>query len=217
MADTDQYNPEMFLGCLPRSTRLGDGTFIVGDESVLTIIPRDKLETMSMRPLIRNRVNQGMQNSCASAATAGCVMLKRHDIGLADVVLSQASLYRFVNGGRDSGSQLDDNLRQLAKVGIAPVSVVPQYNWQANPPWPTTWVAEAAKYKALEWWDLADTMAIASAVSVGMPCVIGVFWSGGGGHAIVCIGIRVKADGSLEFEILNSWANWGDGQCGFLP
>jgi hypothetical protein len=155
-------------------------------------------------------VNQSSQNSCCPSATRGAVEILREINGLNRVQLSQGSLYVQINGGRDRGANIMDALEAMMDVGMTPDSVVDEYAW--NKKFPSNWKEEAAKYRILEAWDCSTFDAMISAVQRSIPVVFGVNWSGGGGHAITCIGYE---DGKAE--ILNSWgADWGDGGFGYL-
>jgi hypothetical protein len=110
-----------FTGCLPRETKVGDGTFpIWGDTPDTPLIPRSEWKDVELDHVAWMVKNQKSQSSCASAATVGAIMLQREMQGLPRVELSQASIYRFVNGGRDAGSSIDGNLKQAMSVGCVP-------------------------------------------------------------------------------------------------
>lgn len=65
-------------------------------------------------------LNQGSNGSCNAEATVGAFHNRRLLDGLKHVALSSKHLYMNINGGRDSGSMLDDGLRYAATKGISP-------------------------------------------------------------------------------------------------
>jgi len=204
-------------GCLPRSTLCSSmGTFdIAGRSDSFPVIPRTDWKESSFRHKVYHVIDQNPQKSCCPSAVCGASMIAREIAGLDRIIFSQASLYRFINQGRDSGSNIDDALLQLMKVGVAPASLIPQYNWQGNG-WPLDWDQSAAKYKLFEAFDCPTFDAVASAVQFSMPVPLGVYW-GNRGHAITAVGLK-RVKNSWGIEILNSWgSSWGDEGFGVLP
>lgn len=209
-------NPNYFTGCNPRSTKVGAHLYlpVAGTVEACPILPRSKWRPGTIRNHVWHVINQSNQNSCASAATAGAAMIIRRIIGLPDVVLSQAPLYKAVNNGRDGGSSIDDNLIALMEQGTTPAAVVAPLDWN-GPGWPADWQPQAKRYRLAEAYDCPTFDAAASALQNGWPVVFGVFW-GSGGHAITAVGLQ--HDGrTWSLEILNSWGkSWGDNGLGLL-
>lgn len=193
------------------------------------LIPREQWQEVSLRPLVREIQNQANVGMCASSGTVNTVEVARNLAGLDYVPLSAGDLYRrvCVNGG-DNGSLPEDNLEELLRNGIAPVSDVPYLEWRRE-----VGTANRARYRGLEAWRLATTVHVASALQHGFPCLIGYFhqandnpgrdgWmdspSGGrGGHAVCVIGLK-KRGNEWGFEFENSWTTrWGMGGYAVLP
>jgi len=200
---------EFVVGCLPRTSKVGDGEFkVLGEDSdspikVLTSRERDKLEDPDIISFIWHVINQANQGSCCGAAACGLVMLLRAMAGLKKLIMSQASLYGQGNGGRDQGMAIDTCLRKLSTVGACPTSVIEQYDWHGfrRKTWMDGWEKVAAKYRIMEWWDCPTYDHIATANKYGMPVIYGAK-----GHA-VC---RLKPR-----KDLNSWDySWGDNGVG---
>ena len=211
---------ERTLGCLQRTTKVGDGAFrVFGDPGTPGLIGRSLWPALSQVPLdpfVWHVINQSNQGSCMPSAGAGAVMICRENAGLSRVVLSQASVYGQGNGGSDSGMGIDAGLKLIQEVGFCPVDLIDQYDWQGfrRGTWPAGWKDEAAKYRALEAWDCPTYDHAVSAVLRGFPVVLGVFWEGGGGHAIVMIGWNNDVG---KPKILNSWGkSWGANGIGYL-
>lgn len=192
-------------GALARVTQQGE-RFPLADSSIL--IPRSEWAPVSLRPYVWHVINQGSQGSCCAAATAGAVMLIREQAGWGRTILSQASLYAQGNGGRDAGMAIDSALDAMREVGMTPIGTIPQYDWQGmrRGTWPKNWKEIAHEYRVVEWDECISTDMVGSILQRRRkPVIVGVFWQGGGGHAIVVTGWR---DGA--WEILNSWGEWGD-------
>ncbi len=205
--------PQGFTGCLPRPMKVGENPRfkVWGTVEECPTIPRSEWVTCSLKHKIWEVVNQSSQNTCACASTRGIMQLVREIMGLKRIRLSQGSVYNLTSGGRDQGANIMDVLTAMMDVGMAPNSVIDEYDWQGRD-YPANWKAEAAKCRIIEAWDCPSFDELISAVQKSIPVVFGVNWSGGGGHAIGCIGY---ADGKAE--ILNSWgADWGDNGTGFL-
>jgi hypothetical protein len=200
-------------GCHPRPAKVGaNPRFKVwGTVEDCPTIPRSEWQECSLRHKVWEICNQANQNSCCPTATRGAVQIVRETMGLRRISLSQGSLYSQISGGRDQGANIMDALEAMMDVGICPDSVIDQYDWQGRD-YPANWKEEAKKYRILEAWDCPSFDEMISAVQKSIPVVFGVNWSGGGGHAICCVGYK---DGKAE--ILNSWdKDWGDGGYGFL-
>jgi len=201
------------MGCHPRPMKVGANPRfpVYGTVDEMPIIPRADWVECSLRHKVWQIVNQASQNSCAAASTRGAVELLREINGQSRVELSHGSLYGQANGGRDQGANVMAILEAMMDVGIAPTSIIDQYDW-TDRDYPSKWKDHASMYKILEAWDCPTFDAMISAVQRGMPVVFGVNWAGGGGHAIACIGYKEG-----KAEILNSWgADWGDGGFGYL-
>lgn len=193
------------------------------------VVPREQWQEVSLKPLVRVVNDQSNVGMCASAGTQNTIEIARDLAGLEYVPLSAGDLYRRVCvGGRDNGSLPEDNLEELLRNGIAPVSDVPYLEWKRE-----IGTANRAKYRGLEAWRCPTVAHLASALQHGFPCLIGYFhhandepdrdgWmtrpSGGrGGHAVCVIGMKERA-GQWGFEFENSWSTrWGIGGYGVLP
>lgn len=187
---------ERKLGCLPRTTKIGDGTFPVFSDDFL--IDRSDWPNYqnTLRPLAWHIINQGSQGSCCGCASVQAVMICRELAGLDRVALSQAVPYGLGNGGRDSGMGIDTGLRMIQKHGTCPVDVVDPMDWRQRN-WPDNWKEIAAKYRGIEAHDCPSFEHMVSAVLRGWPVVYGAK-----GHAIVLV--------NQNLDVANSWGDWKD-------
>lgn len=202
-----------WTGCHPRQTRVGDGTFrVVGEVEDVPLLPAAEIVDHEIDGLVPRIVDQGRQNSCCPSAAVGLFELVRELMGLPHVELSQGSLYGRINDGRDQGATIDSALIELMREGVCPTSVIDQYEWHPSR-WPANWREVAADYKVREAFDCPTLQHIYSCTMRAMPVLLGVFWTGGGGHAIYAVGRKAG-----KVKIVNSWAvRWGEQGRGYLP
>lgn len=215
-SDTRRIPKGRKLGCLQRTTKYGEGRFRAF-ESAFRPIPRAQWETrvLSLKDYVTHVFDQDGIGSCCSNATVQSLMIVRAIEGLKPVVLSPGSVYGIVSGGRDVGSSLEDNLRQISEVGAAPAEVIPPNEWNPRR-WPSNWKELAKPYRMIEWYDLGGKFDnVVSAVMYGFPCVIGVDWDGGG-HSVCVVGV-VMDKGRASLLYVNSWGEeFGDSGFGLL-
>ena len=194
--------PGFKCGCLPRVTAFGTCCKPMADE--IEEIPRDQwpglIGTVSLRPRVRQVLNQGSNGSCATESTTQGVMVARDVAGLPFDLLNPLSIYHFTNGGSDNGSNIDSNLVHARDFGILPESYWPRSKgWRASPP--TGYEKIAAKYRIDEFFDIASIDEIGTALLKGFAVVFG--WSG---HS--CILTDLLSTTTALY--CNSWGNWGD-------
>ncbi len=178
---TQAIPPGFEFGALPRTaTCYGDGTFPKWEDK-FDLIPRNWWLPYSMNRHVPVIYSQ-MDGMCTSNGGCETVMIVRSFSGRPDnPVLSPEHLYD-QHSRWGSGSTLDENLKALVDVGVCTREEVPA-KWPVK--LPDDWKALAAKNRMLEFIDLnADFDAVATAIQRGHPCLIGVNWPGGGGHAI---------------------------------
>jgi hypothetical protein len=170
--------------------------------------------------------------SCASESAVGVLEGIRAAQGLPCVALSPGHLYGRVNGGRDQGSMLSDNLTKITGEGVAPSSLVGHLDWSPRN-WPAEAKTEALKYRLDEVFDCPTWSKICSSlqrrflVSYGILIgsnfspdengIIPRFAGRGGGHAMIACGMR-RIGGTWHIHTRNSWKDsWGlKGYC-FVP
>lgn len=132
----------------------------------------------------------------------------------------------------------DGCIPRMAMFSIRDLGVPGEHTWPFDPatiqkdvPWDV--VQEASKFLLFQWYRVTPTGsarsdAVAQALSKGYPVVFGMdLWQGfmdyrggtllspgpdhAGGHMLCILGYRRRADGSREFQVLNSWGSgWGE-------
>lgn len=220
MVDTirDDQGIERVLGCLPRVSKVGDGTFrVFGDPGTDTppLMPESdwkQYEHITLESCHWHTIDQSRQGTCCTAMGSGITMLSRELAGLTRKVMSQASLYAFdfdrsgklIHRRKDDGMAIDTCWALLRKIGVSPVDVIEQYDWKGflRGNWQEDWREHSAKNRLLEAWDCPSYEHVVSANIAGFPVGYGCK-----GHAVIRIGWE---------KDLNSygpgWGNNGIGQ-----
>lgn len=208
-------------------------TFAVYEDSqpMLTLAEIEKIVTAENRTPARERFpaqqwirNQGGRGSCNGYAGAWALARARVMCGLPFEPLSGEYLYSLINGGRDSGSMLDDGMKAITEKGVARESLVrhESYLWNQMSEEARK---DAPRFKAFECYQVNTALGLASGLASGFLGVVAVHASnawgslsngvsrrslGPGNHAVVCQDVSVRS-GKLFFDIANSWGkNWGE-------
>lgn len=173
--------------------------------------------------------DQNGRSGCAGYAAASALERARARRGLDYVELSGDGIYAAVNGGRDSGSGLENNMRWLRDNGIPMAADVPRHEYRKSRIPPEAY-ENGKRFKGVECFAIRTEIELASALVAGFPCVIAchagnggrspdglIDWSNGvGNHSVVMDDIRLR-NGVLEFQIANSWGlRWGERGRGWL-
>jgi len=195
--------------------------------------------------------SQGKQGSCTAWATAYALKSyqERMEIGWSlttsdgnvdpNHVFSPAFIYNQINGGKNSGSRIDEALQLIVDRGAATLATMP-YDDNDYRTQPTSLAfQEAANFKAAEMKRANGTQAIQTALANRLPVVAGIFVykslyqlkgtnpvyqianapcdSEGCGHAVTIVGYDDEKYGGA-FKIINSWGrSWGDDGYFWLP
>lgn len=179
----------------------------------------------SMSAFLPPTYDQDGVGQCASSAATGMFEFGRKMAGLPPVHVAAGDLYSRVNGGRDNGSTLEDNMVEMQTNGVNPVSASVPYVWNRRISYPAT---GRSPYKFAEVYLCANFDAAVSAILQGMPVQIGISWASNytpdkttgslpkkasgsvGGHSLWCYGVYKYADGTFGLITRNSWsATWG--------
>lgn len=167
--------------------------------------------------------------ACAGYAAASALERARYKRGQPFLELSGDGIYAAVNGGRDQGSGLENNMRWLRDNGIPPASMVPRHEYRKNKI-PNAAYEEGKRFRGFECFALTSEIELASALvcgfSVAIACHAGnggrspdglIDWTNGvGNHSVVCDDLRYRQN-SFEFQIANSWGlRWGERGRGWL-
>jgi len=192
---------------LPRRYTVGAKFPCFGDE--IELVPESQWDELAaaddgMVPFIPHVYHQ-KYNSCASESSTGALLIARAFQGLPYVPLNPLTLYRRVNGGRDAGSSIDENLLALQEYGVCP-----EESWSYDKGWrakPSDEAVKAAEsFRIVEAYDISTVEEMVSALLKKFVVVYGA-----NGHA-VC---KVRHLNDREGLDLNSWGeDWGDNGLG---
>ena len=171
-------------GALPRTaTYYGDGTFPKHPQR-FELINRKLWQPVSLSRHVKVVYSQS-DGMCTPNGGLGAMMVERSFRNRKhNPILSPEYAYGQVAKWGD-GVALDVVLRQLVEDGCCTREQVPQVDGHLHRSWPDNHKELAGENRVLEAIDLnASFNALATALQEGRPCLIGVRWPGGGGHAI---------------------------------
>jgi hypothetical protein len=230
------------LGCLPltelakqRFPRFGapasDAAEVAED---INLLPESAWRESDWREYRLRTLDQNGTNECCPHAGVAAVEMAYARAGIPCPKLSPAFTYRWINGGRDAGAAIPDCLEALQKQGACPESVYgSQLDWRRKLTPEMT--AAALDRRVLEAYYCDTFEAQASALTRGFVVVYGLYvgnnfsvgsngWvgeyrGGGGGHALLAVGLaRHPTTGKWGLVTLNSWGEgWGQRGMGIVP
>lgn len=230
--DTHGNKPRA-LGLIPAAPKLAWKEFGSDQAPGTKVIPEAEWKPTTLEAFLPPVHDQDGRGQCASSASCGALETQREIAGQSYVYLSAGDQYSGVNGGRDRGSLLEDNLERLTGEGVAPVAMVP-YVWDGRRHESETVKAERRKYRITEAYICPTFAHVASALQQGFPVVHGLMWHDnfrvdadgwlpesawgqGGGHAMLGYGLAQR-NGKWGIATRNSWgAAWGAGGNCVIP
>jgi len=196
------------------------------------IIPRSQWRPVKYGSFLPPVYDQDGIGQCASSACCTTIETAARMAGTPIPKLSAGDLYSRVNGGRDRGSLLEDNLDEAQK-GVALASRVP-YIWNGRKATDAATVAERGRFRIVEAYWCKDFDAMASALQQGFIVEHGLLWhnnfkpdadgwlpskgvGGGGGHALCGYGLEKRGE-TWGIATRNSWSSaWGNGGNCVIP
>ena len=197
--------PGKKTGCLLRGTAFGR-VFAPMAENV-RILPWEEIRqridpALGFRPYLKVTLDQNSAGSCATESTSQGIMGTRVKRGGPHVTLNPWSMYQSTSGGRDNGSNIDDNLAFASKYGCLPEAVWPRSKgWRATPP-QSLWEEFGQHFKVDEVYDIGSIQEVATALIEQYAVVYG--WNG---HS--CLLTELLDEDTAEYK--NSWgSDWGD-------
>ena len=173
---------------------------------------------------IRNQRDHG---SCNGFSTAAVLSRARELRGEPYVCLSGADAYSQMNDGRDNGSVLSEGLERVLPNGIAPEEMVPWnqiYTHQIS----SAAKAARARFRGFAAYAVDTEEELATGLLLGDVGVVAVHatnafnaedsdgvnrgGNGVGNHSVGVQDVRMMPDGTLLYDMLNSWdVSWCDG------
>lgn len=175
--------------------------------------------------------SQDRYGSCNGWSTAKALERLRWLRGIRPrTKLSGADAYSQMNGGRDNGSTLADGMRVVQQNGVSTedlVRVDQIYTHQIS----AEAKAARARFKGFECYAVDDEQELATGLCLGFIAVVAVHATSGfdsldgdgcprsgngpGNHSTGVDDVSMKSDGTLLYDMFNSWrVAWGDrGRC----
>ena len=195
---------------MPRRSRIRDDFKIIPEREWSDAIEQRKRVEAQNRPLVRFTLDQNGFGSCASEGIAGATIYceqKQGGVDLKVKPLNALGLYRYVNGGRDGGSSLSDNIAAAFRYGIPTEEV-----WPRSKGWRTP-LSDEAKEDALRHRP-HEVYRVGSKEEFGTALLLGfVVYAGYSGHAWFAVDLI----DTTRFIWKNSWGSgWADNGFGTL-
>ncbi len=185
-----------------------------------------KITPVDLREKSPEILDQNGWNCCAGCSGTMGHRLAEIIAGNPDPKDSVADLYDRCNDGVDEGADLSTCINAMTTPGVAPTSLVPNYQIPIESPCPGCAAARAAN--PLEHATFCpDQPSMLAAVEAGTPVYFGIIVTnkfnpdqsgyigpyGGiaeGGHAVLAVGVSATANG-YAYITQNSWgADWGN-------
>ncbi len=186
--------------------------------------------------------DQGRQGSCVGWATAYALKTYHEKLEMgwslntADHLFSPAFVYNQINEGQDQGSYIFHALDLAVNQGMATLGRMSYSDTDYVTQPSAAAFAEAANYKAAEWYRINDTSQIKAALVNRNPVVAGITvyqqlmdlsgpnsvyntasGQNHGGHAVTIVGYDDNRYGGA-FKVINSWGRkWGDDGYFWMP
>jgi len=129
-------------GLLPRESKPGELCGLLSEKikilsagERIELIHERKDRGINMLSCLDDILDQNGYGSCASEEAVQACMMIRAFQGLKHIKLSPQSVYPFVNGGRDNGSNIEANWTRIREFGVLPMEVWPRGNgYRKQPP-----------------------------------------------------------------------------------
>ena len=172
--------------------------------------------------------DQGGIGSCCGQASAVALAKSRYLAGQDWVELSGEYVYQKINDGKDQGALLEDGMEALKEWGAAEYLRSHHEQWRRRS-FNSADDQSASRFKAFDCVALDNEWELASALINGWIAVVAVHANnsfmridnrgiagpsprGHGNHAVHVDDVSVDRNGSLLFDMVNSWGTkWGDG------
>ena len=207
------------LGCIPETSQ-SKARFSRFGDSVKTL-DQSQWQEIDLQWYNPPILDQGMTSSCTGHACCSGMEMCWLQSGRALVEFNPYFVYGLVNGGRDAGAMISDCLSALQQYGICEKDQLPSgVMFQSQ--FPPAAFQNAARRKLIKAYHCATFEEICSAISLGFVCPLGIYvgqnfpnldangvaplpGGGGGGHAILGMGLKKSSQYGWLIKIQNSW------------
>lgn len=205
------------LGCLPSTEFYGFTNFA----DTFSTLPQSEWQELDLEGFNLPILDQGATSSCVGHASCSAMEMAWVQSGRKFVDFSPYFIYGQVNGGMDRGARISDALNALKQIGTCKKSEIPNgamFRYQ----FPQTAYTSAGNYKIFDAFRCPTFDEICSAISLGFPTVLGIWVGnnfprldsegvaplpagGGGGHALLGMGLKKSQKYGWVIKIQNSW------------
>ncbi len=197
------------FGALPRTaTSYGDGTFPTRPTRFL-LLPRNQWKPVNINRHVQ-RIRAQLDGMCTRNGACTAMEVER-SLRNREYNPELSAEYHYLLRNRwGAGSALDDALMDMQNPGVITMRNASGVQMRSTREFPADHETLAEKNRMLEWVDLdADFDAVATALQRCRPCLVGVTWPGGGGHAVCATELWQNG---REWGIAgpNSWGKWGE-------
>lgn len=181
-----------------------------------------ELREIDLAPVYNNRIlNQGSTSACAGFACASGMETVWKQLGNKAQDFTPFFTYGLINNGRDAGAMISHGLMALKRYGACPTGVLPngvmfqnQFSQEA--------FKQAMRFRLSLAFKCGNFDEICQAINLGFCCPLGIMvgdnfsnvdndgvaplrTSGGGGHAILGLGLKKNPRYGWTIKIQNSW------------
>ena len=198
------------FGALPRKTKYGDGTFPLHSHR-WPLIPRSEWRPASLNRHVPRILSQ-LDGMCTRNASVLGIEAERSMRGRGDNPPLSAEYHYLRHNLWGVGSSLDDALIELQQEGTISLADCGGVQMRSRAEFPHDHEILAEQNRLFEAIDLnADFDAVATALQRRHPCLVGVRWEGGGGHAVLATQLLEVQRGRWAIRGPNSWGEeWGE-------
>lgn len=173
-----------------------------------------------------NILDQKSTSSCVAQACANGMEIVWKQVGNTPQTFNPYFTYALINKGRDAGAMISDGLMALKQFGACPEGVLPNNLIFKNQLSQEAYNA-AARFKLLKAYKCVDFDEVCQAINLGFSCPLGILVGrnfhqldqegvsplpngGGGGHALLGVGLKLSQRYGWLIKVENSWGkNFG--------
>lgn len=198
------------------------------------LIPEEKWRDREIACFSVWQTDQGQLSSCCPSSGCAAMATVANRSGLAADAWNLSPMDAYCRiADSDSGALLEDFWAVAAKEGVCTTAYCPEQGFSRRPPMKAGYAESRAKHRATRVTYCDGWEGMASAIQRGKPVHYGLLVTsqfspkdgiigprtrrGGGGHAVLAIGMR-KIDGQWYILTRNSWGlGWGGSEKNNVP
>jgi len=207
------------LGCIPSSDESLFGFPMFGDQMGLAAAEWQEIDMSWLNPPV---LDQKATSACTAFASNGGMHVCTLKTGKPLTEFNPFFTYGLINGGKDAGAMISQTLSELMASGACPKEFLPAGLMYQNQ-FPPQAFENAKRFRLEKAFRCATFEEICSAISLGFVCPLGILVGsnfpqldsdgvaplpnrGGGGHAILGVGLKKSQKYGWLIKILNSWS-----------